>query len=282
MVAARAETFRARQLRLELLRLRTTARLTLDDVAAELDWSSSKISRIESGRNGVSPSDVRLLLDVYGVRDHATREKLVELARAARRKGWWHAYPEVFRSAYATAEADAVTISTYESDLVPGLLQTADYQTALLRACRPDLRDAEIERRLAARAERRAILTRSDPPRLMVVVGEAVLRRPVGGRKVMRGQLTYLIELAESPWMSFQILPSNSGSHAGRGVSFVLLDLAEGGRLGVVFLEHLTGHLFLEAETDVARYREEFSVLVKEAMDPEESIALIRRSLAEM
>ncbi|WP_201776684.1 helix-turn-helix domain-containing protein [Allosalinactinospora lopnorensis] len=275
MSTPRIETFRGRQLRRELHRLREAAGLKTDDVAEQLDWSKAKISRIETGKSRVTPSDVRLLVQIYGVKDERERETLITLAREARRKGWWHNYPGVFASTYVGLEAEATSVRTYETQLVPGLLQTEQYMRALIRSARADMSPDEAEQRVAARKERQEILHQTNPARLWVILDEAVLRRTVGNPETMREQLGRLIEVSELPHVDLQVLAFGSGAHASMGVSFTILDTPTANNTGVVYIEHLSGHLYLDDEPDYDRYKLAFEHLRAKAGDPDEAVELI-------
>jgi transcriptional regulator with XRE-family HTH domain len=176
-------TVRRRRLAAELRRLREAARMTCEEVAEHLECSASKISRVETGRSSVSPRDVRDMLEVYGV-DAQQRDSLVQLARDSRQKGWWHAYNDTLQPWFVTyvgLETAASEIRNFEVDLIPGLLQTADYARAVIRAGNINVTDEEIERGVALRMERQPLLTRDKPPQLWAVIDEAALRRLVGG-----------------------------------------------------------------------------------------------------
>lgn len=281
-MTARVESFRGRQLRKELLRLRDEAGLSTEDVAGQLDWSKAKVSRIETGRNRVSPSDVRLLLDVYGVADQREREALIELARQARKPGWWHNYPDVIASPYVGFEAESTSLRAYQTQLVPGLLQSEDYIRALLHSVRPAVPAGEIERRVAARMARQELLERPDAPNLWCILDETVLHRAVGGPDVMRGQLTHLAEVMERPNVTLQVLPFGAGSHAAMGVPFVILGFDGPSPVSVVYLEHLTGELYLDGETDIARYTLVFDYLRAKAIDPEDARSMIFRAAEQL
>ncbi|QBI56262.1 helix-turn-helix domain-containing protein [Streptomonospora litoralis] len=277
MSTPRIETFRGRQLRKELHRLREEAGFSTDEVAEKLDWSKAKISRIETGKSRVTPSDVRLLVETYAIKDEREREALVTLAREARRKGWWHNYPGVFASTYVGLEAEATSLRTYETQLVPGLMQTERYMRALIRAAHAEMAVDETEQRVSARKERKELLRQEEPTRLWVILDEAVLRRPVGGPEVMREQLAHLIELSELPQVHLQVLRFEAGAHASMGVSFTILDTPSANNTGVVFVEHLSGHLYLDDEPDYGRYTLAFEHLRAKAGDPDDTVALIER-----
>jgi transcriptional regulator with XRE-family HTH domain len=278
MPATPSPTARARRLRYELRRLREDAGLTYSEVAHRLEWSPSKLSRIETGQSRVNTGDVADLLEVYAVSDTATREALVQLAREARRRGWWTRYTDVLGTgAYVGLEAEASAIHTYESQFVPGLLQTEDYARAVISGgqVRPD--PDTVERRVAARMARHELLTRPDPPEIWAVLDETVIRRPVGGPEVMRGQLHHLVEVGERPntTVMLQVLPFSTGAHPGMNGPFVILSFQNPKDPPVVHLETATDGLYLEEPPDIERYTLRFSHLVARALGPNESRAMI-------
>ncbi|RAY15008.1 transcriptional regulator [Actinomadura craniellae] len=279
-MAARIETFRGWQLRRELLRLREGTGISMEEIAKRLDWSKAKVSRIETGRTRVTPSDVRLLLDEYGVAGEHERQVLIDLARAARKPGWWHNYPDVVASPYVSFEAEASGLRMYQTQLVTGLLQTGGYLRALLTSVRPALPPNEIDRRVEARTARQQHFLESESPHLWAILDETVLRRPVGGRDVMLEQLERLKEAARLPNVTLQILPFSAGSHAAMGVPFVIMDFDGPAPISAVYLEHLTGELFLEGESDLSRYTLVFDYLRAKASDPEDVVPVIEEIAA--
>src|SRR5262249_35290743 len=191
-------TLRARRLALELLRRREAAGLTREEAARQLEWSTSTIFRIETGRSRPQPGNVRVLLELYGVTG-PERDGLIRLAREARQPGWWHSFRDVLPNPYEVyigLEAGAASIRNFEPNVVPGLLQTEEYARQTFRNGPRELDREEIERRVQVRTERQHVLAREDRPRLWAVVDEAVVRRVVGGPEVMREQLRHLIECA--------------------------------------------------------------------------------------
>src|SRR6184192_417707 len=164
MARGQSPTVRRRRLASELRRLREAADLTIDEVGEKLECSASKISRIETGHVGVTPRDARDMLALYGITGDE-KEALVQLAREARKKGWWHAYNEVFTGAFVGLESDASSLHTHQALLVPGLLQTEGYIRAVVRATRPDAPEMEVERRVRARLTRqKLLLSEPNPP----------------------------------------------------------------------------------------------------------------------
>jgi hypothetical protein len=278
MPATPSPTARGRRLRLELRRIREEAGLTHSDVARRLEWSPSKVSRIETGQSRVQTGDVRDLLEIYGVTDEATRESLVQLAREARRRGWWTRYTDVLGSGtYVGLETEAAGLHTYESMFIPGLLQTEDYARAVIRAgqTRPD--PDTLNRRLGARMARKEILQRPDSPEIWAVIDESVICRPVGGPEVMRAQLQHLIEVSTRPnaTVTLQVLPFTVGAHPGMNGPFVILTFNSPTDPSMVYLETATDGLYLDEPADVERYTLRFNHLVARALGPDESRTMI-------
>jgi len=276
-------TVRGRRLRYELRRLREQAGLTRDEVARRLEWSGSKISRIETGQSRAQTGDVRDLLDIYGVTDDEA-EALVQLAREARRRGWWTAYNDVFTGTYVGLEAEASAMRTYEPQIIPGLLETEDYTRALIRAGLVRADPAEIERRVEARLARQEILRRPDALAIWAVLDEPAIRRPVGGPAVMSAQLQHLIEVTATPnsKITLQILPLAVGSHPGLSGPFVILDFPSAEDPSVVYLETATDGLYLEETAEIERYTLMFDHLRASALSSSESASLIARAAQEM
>ena len=272
----RSPTIRRRRLGAELRRYRELAGITIDVAADRLGCSKSKVSRIETGHNSATPKDVQEMLEVYGVLG-TVAEELVQIAREARQKGWWHPFSTVLTGAYVGLEAAARQIRAYEQQVVPGLLQTEHYAKAMLYTARPDIDEFEAERRVRVRMQRQSLLIQDDPIDLWVVLDEAVLSRPVGGDLVMRGQIVQLIEATEMPNITLQILPFVVGAHAGMDGTFTILDFADVLDPDVVFAENATGGLFLEKDEELTKYQLIFRSLHEAALSPEESAALLAK-----
>ncbi|MBV9450158.1 MAG: helix-turn-helix domain-containing protein [Streptosporangiaceae bacterium] len=278
MPATPSPTARARRLRHELRRLREEAGLNHSEVAHQLEWSPSKLSRIENGQSRVNAGDVIDLLGAYGITDQTTREALIQLAREARRRGWWTRYTDVLGSGtYIGLEAEASTIHTYESQFVPGLLQTEDYARAVISGgqVRPD--PEAVERRVAARMARQELFTRPEPPEIWAVLDESVILRPVGGPAVMRDQLRHLIEVTTRPSavVTLQVLPLSAGAHPGMSGPFVILGFQNPKDPPMIHLETATDGHYLEEPPDIERYTLRFNHLVARALGPNESRAMI-------
>ncbi len=272
-MAAHSPTMRRRRLAAELLRLREAAGLTQEEVAGRLEWDPSKLSRIENRQVGIIARDLRKLLDMYGVTDVEQREGYFAMAREGKQRAWWQSYGDVIPSEYGTLiglETEAVTISSYGQELVPGLLQTADYARAVIRAFRPDDTADEITRRVEVRLARQAVLARDDPPRLWAVISEAVVRRAVGGQAVMAEQLRALASERERSVVTVQVLPFSAGEHPAMAGSFVILDFPDP-EPAAVYLENASSALYLERISDVQRYAGMFRFVQAAALGPKES-----------
>ncbi len=267
----RSPTARRRRLAIELRRLREESGLTIDQVAGQMECSASKISRTENAQVAPTARDVRFMLHIYGVTGDRC-ESLVQIAREARQKAWWHPYSDVALGPYVGLEAAAHTIQAYEALLIPGLLQTREYARAAIRAARPDLRPEEVERKVDLRLARQQLLTDGDAPELWLVLDEAVLRRRVGTREVMREQLHHLAAVADLTNVTIQIVPFDTGEHAGMDGAFVILGFPDPEDPDVVYLDNATGGLYLETEEEVRRYNLMFDHLRAAALKPDDAL----------
>jgi transcriptional regulator with XRE-family HTH domain len=277
-------TLRGRRLAVELMRRREASGLSREEAARRLEWSTSTIFRIETGRSRPQPGNVRVLLDLYGVTG-SERDGLIQLAREARQPGWWHSFRDVLPNPYEVyigLEGGAASIRNFEPVVVPGLLQTADYARAMFKGGPRELDRDEIERRVEVRLARQQILTRNDRPRLWAVIDEAVIHRLVGDPAVMRAQLGHLIDTAEQGKTTVQVVPFRAGAHAGTTGPFVILDFPEPTDPAVVYVETLAGDIYLEERADVNRYTIAFDRLLAAALHPDDSVRLIQQVAAAM
>jgi transcriptional regulator with XRE-family HTH domain len=272
-------TLRARRLAAELQRRREATGMSREEVARQLEWSTSTLFRIETGRNRPQPGNVRMLLELYGVTG-PERDGLIQLTREARQPGWWHSFRDVLPNPYEVyigLEAGAASIRNFEPIVVPGLLQTADYARETFRNGPIELDPEEVERLLEVRLARQQILTRDDRPRLWAVIDEAVIHRTVGGSEVMRRQLQHLADAAQEGKTTVQVVPYRAGAHAGTTGPFVILDYTEATDPAVVYVETLAGDIYLEERSDVDRYTLAFDRLVAAALHPDDSVQLIEQ-----
>jgi transcriptional regulator with XRE-family HTH domain len=281
MAVESSPTVRRRQLAAELRRLRLAAKLTIEQVADQLEWSQGKVSKIENARVSVLPRDVRHLLTVYGVGEGDEREALQALAAQSRKRGWWQQYGEAVPAwfqTYVGLEAEATAIADYQAEYVPGLLQTRDYAVAVHSAARMNATGEEIEQQVAVRMQRQARLTGDGAPQLWVVLNEAVIRRLVGDRATMHEQLVKLATESSAPNITLQILPFGAGAHPAMDSAFALLTFDRPAAGDVVYFEYPTGALYLEKPDEVARYRLAFDHLRAIALSPEGTRKLLTRT----
>jgi transcriptional regulator with XRE-family HTH domain len=256
-----------RRLRVSLRQAREALPLTQQAAADALDWSVSKIIRIEQGAVGITPIDLRALLNVYEVTDEKLIAELVEFARGSRRQSW-RQYKNVYSPASLTLfanEAVAAFIYKYEPTFIPGLLQTEDYARALLAGLGHD--DEEIELMVSARLERQELLNRERHPDLQFVMGEVTLTRVVGGSDVMLQQLEHLKELSGRPGVELQVLPFSAGAHPRMGGAFTILEFADQNLDDLLYLENAGGESTSRDDPDlIADYRRDFLVIQKLAI----------------
>jgi transcriptional regulator with XRE-family HTH domain len=256
-VSGGGPTVARRLLGAQLRRLREERRITLEDAGEVIRASGSKMSRLETGRVGFKDRDISDLLTFYEITDDQQRAALLQLARSASSHGWWHDYSDVVPAwfePYVGLEEAATSIRTYEIQFVPGLLQTEDYARAVTMLGHEGAPSAEIEQRVALRMGRQALLTGPQPAHLWAVLDEAVLRRPAGRPGVMRRQLQYLLQAAERPNVTIQVVPFTAGVHAAAGGPFSILRFAERDLPDVVYLEQLASALYLDKRETVDHY----------------------------
>jgi transcriptional regulator with XRE-family HTH domain len=279
---AHMRTVGSRRLVIELKQFREAAGLTGEQVAEQMGWSVAKVYRIEGDRVRVLARDVARLLKLYGISGEQA-DAVLELARMARVKDWWHQYsgaiPEWFQF-YVGLEAAASAMQEYNAELVTGLLQTEAYARAVMAAAMRADGEEEIERQIAVRLERQKRLTAPDAPALWAVMNEAVLHRQVGGPQVMAGQLAHIGQLAARPGVTVQVLPFTAGAHPAMLGSFTLMQFPDPADRDVVYLEAETGALYLEKPEDVRRYSLMIDYLRAQALGPAESRALIAQLAA--
>jgi transcriptional regulator with XRE-family HTH domain len=277
-------TIRRRRLGAALRRLREASGLSLHAVAEELGWSTSKISRIESAKIAVTPADVHALL---GVLDAPSDEvdMLVSLASEHRQSGWWRQYAEVLPpwfEGYLSLESEAARLLTYESEVVPGLLQTEHYATEILRQSSYTQLPDEAARAAELRRARQVRLTDPDPLYLDVVINESALRRMVAGPDVMGAQLTRLLEASQLPHIALRVLPFAAGAHPGVDGSFTVLEFADPSNPRIVYLDRLTNSEYLDNLHDVAAYRHAHQQLRNAAASLSDSQEIITQLLREL
>jgi transcriptional regulator with XRE-family HTH domain len=268
-----------------LRRLRTDLGLSRDQAAQVIRASEWKIHRLENGQVGFKDRDILDLLHLYEVTDPEEVAEFLTLAREANAPGWWQHYGDVlpawFRT-YVDLESAASLIRTYEGQFIPGLLQTDDYMRAVVQGAHLEDGGEEVGRRVRLRMARQMLLTREDPPRLGAVIDEAALRRPVGGREVMRGQLERLIEATKLANVTLQILPFAAGAHSAMVGAFTVLRFPDRELPDVVYLEHLTSALYLDKRAEVERYLDVMELVCEKSLPPARTVEFLDRILDEL
>jgi transcriptional regulator with XRE-family HTH domain len=266
----------------QLRRLRESRNISAQEAARAIRGSESKISRIELGRNAVREVDIADLLNLYGITDTAEREQLLTLASQANQQGWWHRYQDVlppwFQS-YIGLEESAESIRSFDTQFVPGLLQTEEYSAAVIQLGRysPD----ETDRLVYLRKERQRRFA-SGGLRLWAVIDEVALRRPMGCAAMIQRQLEYLLDISHRPGLTIQISPFRTGASYAAPGSFSILSFAADDLPDVVYLEQLTSATYLDKRVDVERYIEAMDHITSASTTPEQTTELIRSILAEL
>lgn len=270
-------TVRRRELGTLLKKLRTAKGLTAEQVAERLLVSTSKVSRLETGHRGASDRDIYDLCDLYEV-DDEQRQHLLELASEGKQRAWWQPLALPY-STYVGLETDAKSIRDFGLGFVPGLLQTADYARAIVRAAVPTWAPEVVEQRVQGRLVRQQLLRSENAPRFEAVVDESVLHRMVGGPAVMRAQLEHLLELSGPPNVTLRVIPYESGALPAGNNKFIILGFAQPAVPDIVFIEGLTGDLYLEDPRDVETYNVTFQTLVQLAASPDETHEIITATI---
>jgi transcriptional regulator with XRE-family HTH domain len=280
-----------RELGRRLRELRNRARLTVRAAAAALEWSDAKLWRIETGQTSLRALDAEAMCRIYGAEPELT-EALMGLAKETKARGWWHSYGDVIPDwfdLYIGLEEAADTFHWYEAELVPGLLQTAEYARVLIETSKPDAGGDEVERKVHVRMARQSLLTRvTSPPTLDVILNESTLRRPVGGAVVMRRQIDRLIEASDLAALNLRIIPFSAGLHTGSWSGpFLIMHFGNygEGRIGeppTVYVEGLTGALYLDQPHEVEHHEHAFAQIWGAALNESESIKLMARISKEL
>lgn len=271
-----------RRVRAELRAARLKAKLTQEQVAKALDWSQSKVMRIEAGSVGVSTTDLKALLSVYGIDDTEQIDKLVALGKAARERGWWSNYRDALSTGKNNEllqlieyESGAAIRRQFEPLLVPGLLQTEEYARAMISAFASADR---VEALVEIRMKRQKLLERPDAPQMFFILDEAVIHRLVGGKDAMRRQISRLIELGRRPHVTIEVVPFGAGAHLGLRGQFVVLEFPDPEDDDVLYLENTGGDLIRREESDqVLPYLEAFEQLRAISLGPEGSAEYLRQ-----
>lgn len=278
---AGSPTARRRRLAIELKRLREQNGFTCHQVGKELDWSSSKVNRLETGQGRVQPSDVEALCRFYATSDEL-RDLLKSLAKESKSKGWWHAHGDAvpsWFSVYVGLEQAASSLRSYQGEFIPGLLQTPAYASELSSAW-ADHTPADVQRMVDVRMRRQELLLGEGAPDLWIVVHQSALLHVIGSRQVMAGQLERMLEMAKLRNVTVQVLPFDAGAYPTTG-PFTVLGFPEQEDPDVVYREGLTDSVYLEHPQDVDLYAKAFDHLRALALGPQRSAILIKKTMEE-
>ncbi len=244
-----------------------------------MDWSLSKVIRIETGAVGVSTNDLRALLGLYQIHDADRTDELIELARASRQTSWWSTYrgdisPQYLQ--YIEYEEAASVLRTYEPLLLPGLVQTEEYAAAIMRELAPPGTPAELIRtRIEIRLTRQRLLEQTTPT-LICVVDESAIQRLIGERNVVQGQIARLIDLANRPNITIEIVPFSAGLHSGMLEPFIILEFPEPEDSDVLFMETSRDLILSHDEAgEITGYREVFEHLRSISLGPAGTLAYL-------
>jgi transcriptional regulator with XRE-family HTH domain len=275
------QVVKRRRLRAELRNARMAADLTQDEVAEAMEWSPSKIIRIEAGSVGVSANDMKALLRLYHITDPKRVDELLALARVARERS------TTFRDAPPTLlefidyEAAASAIRMFQTILVPGLLQTEEYARTVIKTLKPEASKAQVEALVTVRMKRQELLARADPVELLFVVDEAVIRRQVDGEDVMRRQVRHLVEMANKKNVTLEVVRFRAGAHPGMQGPFVIFEFPDAEDDDVLYLETSQGELIIrDKPNEIATHEERLTALRKLSAKPKDSVAFLERVAA--
>jgi transcriptional regulator with XRE-family HTH domain len=275
-----------RRLRAELRAARLKSGLTQDQVAKAMEWSLSKMNRIEKAKTGISANDLKALLPEYGITDKEQTEELLALARAARQPGWWSHYSEVAPSGLLELidyESAASAVNQFETMFVPGILQLEDYASVILQAFYDEKPTAE---RVAAlvdlRTKRGDLLSSENAPRFSFVLDESVIHRQVGSPAITSRQFRHLVDVAKLPNVTIQIVPFTVGLHPGMSYPFEVVQFEDTPDENIVFIEAPRGDAIVDDAEEVQDYLRSFDRMTTLSLDPLESIDLLDRAARKM
>lgn len=268
----------------QLRRLREEAGITRQQAGYNIRGSESKISRLELGRVGFKERDVTDLLTMYGVEDATERQTFLDMVKQSNEPGWWRRFgdtmPNWFTDLVGLEEA-AARIQIWEPLYVSGLLQIEPYARAIFSHGRPEMADERVDQLVALRMRRQKMFSRPDAPRVWMVLDESVLHRPIGGMKVLKQQIEYLLEMSALPHVSVQVLPfARSGLSAEH--AFSLLRFGEPELPNIAYVEYLTGAHYIEKREEIEKYSRALDMLAVDAETPERSRSMLAKRRQEI
>jgi transcriptional regulator with XRE-family HTH domain len=274
-----------RRLRAELRRARLERRLTQEQVASAMDWSLSKLIRIENGTVNISTNDLKAILAHYDIDEEQAAEFLA-LARGARERSWWSGYRDVASPRLLQMieyEAASIITRNFQPLLVPGLLQTEEYARDVYRGLNPQESEERIESLVEVRMRRQDLLRRTDAPLLFFIVDQAVVQREVGGKAAMRRQLNQMIELASMQNVTIEVVPFGAGAHPGLLGPFQIYEFPDTADDDVLWLEGPTGDLLSrDNPEEILSFREKFEQLRQLSLGPGGSVSFLGEKVKEL
>ncbi|KAB2371384.1 helix-turn-helix domain-containing protein [Actinomadura montaniterrae] len=281
------QTYRRRKIGDSLRMFRESLGLTQTAACRLLDRSQASLSAYENGHRAIRPRDLKHILDVYGVTDALVRSRLLSLAAQGRQDGWWHDFDERLAPGvvdFASLEADALYICSFAPQVVHGLMQCDDYASVVIGGSGTALRRTpqEIETDIRFRLHRQKIHDLPQPPKIVIVLGEAALRQRMGGRRVMRDQMIKLLEMGGRAHIELQVLPFAVESHPGLDGAFTIMGVGPEGLLEVVTLHSMTRTWYVDEPSDVDHYRRTFDLLREIALPESDSRELIEQIVSEL
>lgn len=275
-----------RRLRAELRRARLEASLTQDQVASAMDWSLSKLIRIENGTVNISTNDLKAILAHYRITDEERTAEFLALSRGARERSWWSGYRDVASPRLLQMieyEAASIITRNFQPLLVPGLLQTEAYARNVYQRLNPQESASRLESLVEIRMRRQELLSRSDAPLLFFIIDQAVVQRVVGGNTAMRHQLSQMIELAAMPNLTIEVVPFEAGAHPGLLGSFMIYEFLDTADDDALWLEGPTGDLVSrDNPEEILSFREKFEQLRQISLGPEASVNLLGERIKEL
>jgi transcriptional regulator with XRE-family HTH domain len=274
-----------RRLRTELRRARLDAELTQEQVATAMDWSLSKLIRIENGTVGISTNDLKAILAHYKITDDRRTAEMLALARGARERSWWSTYRDAPPRLVQLIEYESASfiIRNFQPMLIPGLLQTEEYAATMIRNLLPEAPAQEVNIGVEVRMKRQRLLQQPETPLMFFIVDEAAVRRLVGGQETMGRQIQRLLDESDKPTVSIEIVPFSAGAHPGMQGPFMLFEFPDAGDDDALYLEGPSESKWNRDDSEeISSFRERFEVLRELSLGPQRSVDLLRRLLGEL
>jgi transcriptional regulator with XRE-family HTH domain len=274
-----------RRLRTELRRARLDADLTQEQVAAAMDWSLSKLIRIENGTVGISTNDLKAILAHYKITDDGRTAEMLALSRGARERSWWSAYRDASPRLIQLIEYESASfiIRNFQPMLIPGLLQTGEYAATMIRNLDPQATDQVVNLAVEMRTKRQLLLQQPETPLMFFIVDEAAVRRLVGGQQAMRRQIQRVLDESDKPTVTIEIVPFSAGAHPGMQGPFMLFEFPDAADDDALYLEGPSESRWNRDDPEeILSFRERFEVLRGLSLGPQGSRDLLSRLLGEL